>query len=88
MLTPPDKVRILGRALGLEIAFVELTRDEMIAKWRSEGYSNEDLEFFLAMLTDPPIAGDIVLPTVEEVTGEPAHSFTAWVRDHAAAFIA
>ena len=88
MLTPPQKMHILGKAIGRTLRFVELTQEEMTAKWRSQGYTDDDLEFFLAMLNDPPIPGDVVLPTVGEVTGKPARTFAAWAREHRTAFVA
>ena len=86
-LTPREKVRILREVLGREIAFVELSSDEMVARWRRDGYSDGDIDFFLAMFENPPIPGDVVLPTVTEVTGSPARTFTGWVREHIAAFV-
>ncbi|PZG36781.1 hydroxylase [Spongiactinospora gelatinilytica] len=85
-LTMPERVRVLSEVLGREIRFVELSRDEMIARWRAEGYGDGDIEFFLTVRTDPPITGDLVLPTVEKVTGRPARTFAQWVREHAAVF--
>ncbi|WP_007023814.1 SDR family oxidoreductase [Saccharomonospora iraqiensis] len=85
-LTAPEKVRVIGSVLRREIGFVELGREDMIARWRGEGFSDEDIDFFLWMRTDPPEAGYTVLPTVEEVTGKPARTFAGWVRDNAAAF--
>ncbi|MBG0562651.1 SDR family oxidoreductase [Actinoplanes aureus] len=86
VLTPPDQARIIGEALGREIRFVELSRDEVVAHWRAEGFGAEDIEFFLAMRTDPPEAGYTVLPTVEEVTGRPARTYRTWVTENLAAF--
>lgn len=88
VLTPPQKMHILGKAIGRTLRFVELTQEEMTAKWRGQGYTDDDLEFFLAMLNDPPIPGDVVLPTVGAVTGKPARTFAAWAREHRAAFVA
>ncbi|MER5426983.1 NmrA family NAD(P)-binding protein [Streptosporangium roseum] len=85
-LTPPEKVRTISDVLGRDVRYVELTKDEIVAEWRRTGYSDEDVEFFLAMRTDPPEAGYTVLPTVEEVTGRPARTFAQWVRENAAAF--
>ncbi|MER5646440.1 NAD(P)H-binding protein [Streptosporangium sp. NPDC002524] len=85
-LTPPEKVRVIGTVLGREVRYVELTRDEIVAEWRGSGYSDEDVEFFLTMRTNPPEAGYTVLPTVEKVTGKPARTFAEWVRENAAAF--
>jgi hypothetical protein len=72
-------VRTISNVLGREIRFVELTQDEIVAEWRTTGYSDEDIEFFLAMRTNPPEAGYTVLPTVEKVTGKPARAFAQWV---------
>ncbi|WP_436763826.1 NmrA family NAD(P)-binding protein [Streptosporangium sp. V21-05] len=85
-LTPPEKVRVIGTVLGREVRYVELTKDEVVAEWRGNGYSDEDVEFFLTMRTNPPEAGYTVLPTVEKVTGKPARTFAEWVRENAAAF--
>jgi hypothetical protein len=79
-------VAVLSEVLGREIEFVELSKDEMIAAWREQGYSDGDIEFFVMMRTDPPEAGRAVLPTVEQVTGRPARTFAQWVRENAAAF--
>ncbi|GAA3396981.1 SDR family oxidoreductase [Cryptosporangium minutisporangium] len=86
VLTPPDQVRILAEVLDRPIRFVELSRDEVIAQWRAEGYGADDIEFFLTMRTDPPEAGYTVLPTIEEVTGAPARTYAQWVAEHRAAF--
>ncbi|PPK98111.1 uncharacterized protein YbjT (DUF2867 family) [Kineococcus xinjiangensis] len=85
-LTVPERVRILADVLGRDVRYVPLGRDEVVARWRAEGFSEEDVEFFLAMRTDPPEAGRTVLPTVEEVTGRPARTFAQWARENAAAF--
>ncbi|MGS2646283.1 NmrA family NAD(P)-binding protein [Streptosporangium sp. LJ11] len=85
-LTPPEKVRVIGDVLGREVRYIELTGDEVVAEWRRTGYSDEDVEFFLTMRTNPPEAGYTVLPTVEKVTGKPARTFAEWVRENAAAF--
>ncbi len=85
-LTPPEKVHVIGTVLGREVRYVELTRDEVVEEWRGSGYSDEDVEFFLTMRTNPPEAGYTVLPTVEKVTGKPARTFAEWVRENAAAF--
>lgn len=85
-LTPPEKVRTIAEGLGREVRYVELSKDEIVAQWRETGYSDDDIEFFLTMRTNPPEAGYTVLPTVEEVTGKPARTFAQWVRENAAAF--
>jgi uncharacterized protein YbjT (DUF2867 family) len=86
VLTPPEKVATIASVLGRAVRYVELTKDEIVAQWRGEGYSAEDIEFFVTMRTNPPEAGYTVLPTVAEVTGRPARTFAQWVRENAAAF--
>ncbi|MCP2167385.1 Uncharacterized conserved protein YbjT, contains NAD(P)-binding and DUF2867 domains [Goodfellowiella coeruleoviolacea] len=86
VFTPPEKVRTISEVLGREVRYVELSQDEVVAQWRRSGYSTSDIEFFLAMRTNPPEAGYTVLPTVEQVTGRPARTFAQWVRENAAAF--
>ena len=85
-LTLPEIVRTIADVLGREIRYVELTTDEVVAQWRREGHSADDLEFFLAMRTVPPEVGRKVLPTVEQVIGAPPRTFAQWVRDNAATF--
>ncbi|MFI7444291.1 NmrA family NAD(P)-binding protein [Nonomuraea indica] len=85
-LTPAEKVRTISEVIGREVRYVPLSTDEVVEQWRQEGYSDEDVAFFLAMRTDPPIPGDTILPTVEQVTGRPARTFAQWVRENAAAF--
>ncbi|EGX57271.1 nucleotide-diphosphate-sugar epimerase [Streptomyces zinciresistens K42] len=87
-LTPPEKVRAISEALGREVKYVELSQDEIVAEWRQTGYSDEDVEFFLTMRTNPPEAGYTVQDTVERVTGKPPRTFVQWVRENAAAFTA
>ncbi|MFE9662618.1 NmrA family NAD(P)-binding protein [Streptomyces sp. NPDC005955] len=85
-LTAPEKVRVISEVLGREVRYVELSRDEIVTGWRAQGFSEEDVEFFVTMRTRPPAAGRTVLPTVEEVTGKPARTFAEWVRENRAAF--
>lgn len=85
-LTPAEKVRTISEVLGREVRYIELTQDEIVEQWRQTGYSDQDIEFFLHMRTNPPEASYTVLPTVQEVTGQPARSFAQWVRENAAAF--
>ncbi|SFL21442.1 NAD(P)H-binding [Streptosporangium canum] len=85
-LTPPEKVRTISDVLGRDVRYIELTKDEIVVQWRQTGYSDEDIEFFLTMRTNPPQAGYTVLPTVEKVTGRPARTFAQWVRENATAF--
>jgi uncharacterized protein YbjT (DUF2867 family) len=86
VLTARDKVRIIGEVLGRDVQLVEQTEEELVAQYREQGWSGEDIAWFLDMAHDPPAVGRVVQPTVERVTGRPGRSFAQWVREHAAAF--
>ena len=85
-LTPPEQVRTIAEVTGRPLRFVELTRDEVVAGWREQGYGPGDIEFFLAMRTNPPEAGYTVLPTIQKVTGRAARTYRTWVTENRAAF--
>jgi uncharacterized protein YbjT (DUF2867 family) len=85
-LTAPEKVRVLSEVLDREVTFVELTQEEIVTRWRQQGFSDEDIDFFVMMRTNPPEAGYTVLPTVTEVTGKPARTFAQWVKENRQAF--
>lgn len=85
-LTIPDQVRELGAAVGRPVEYVELTEDEAIAEWRSQGMDQVSIDFFLEMGKTTPWVGRTPLPTVERVTGRPPRTFAQWAREHAADF--
>ncbi len=85
-LTVPESLAVLAEASGREIGFVELSEDEVRAKWRSEGYGDDDIVFFLQMRKDNPAQGRTVLPTVPDVTGRPARTFAQWAAENAGTF--
>jgi uncharacterized protein YbjT (DUF2867 family) len=85
-LTHREKIQTISTVLGREIRYVELSKDEVVRQWQQSGFGADDIEFFLAMRTNPPEAGYTVLPTVRQVTGKPARTFEQWVRENAAAF--
>jgi uncharacterized protein YbjT (DUF2867 family) len=81
-----DKVRMLGAAVGAEIRFVELTREEARAQWQLAGMGPETIEFLFEALGNTPEEGYTVVPTVEQVTGRAPRGFAQWAAEHAAAF--
>lgn len=85
-LTIPQRIQILAQNLGLSVRCIELTRDESVARWRREGYTEPDIEFFLAMRFAPPEAGYTLSPTVFDVTGCPPRSFAQWVSENSKRF--
>ena len=85
-LTPPEMVRLLGKALGRNLQFIELTEAQARERWRESGYPEEVIEFFVWALGNTPVEGYTVVPTVEQITGRPARTFAQWAAEHAEAF--
>ena len=84
-ITQLAQVRTIGEVLGREIRFEELTheqkREEML-QFIPEDSVDMILGYFVVAVDNP----DVVLPTVQEVTGRPARTFADWVADHTADF--
>ncbi|MFF0494079.1 NAD(P)H-binding protein [Nocardia sp. NPDC004068] len=86
-LTPQDQTRILGEVLGRTLRYIETTpadaRDALLAA----GLSVEMADAVMALR-----AGALesftarVVPTVEEITGHPPHTFADWATQHRAEF--
>jgi uncharacterized protein YbjT (DUF2867 family) len=85
-LTPAQRVRVLAEATGQDIEFVCLDEEQERARLRGYGYDEDYVEFGIQLATNPPEISDVVLPTVEEVTGTPARTFAQWAREHAEHF--
>lgn len=83
-LTRAEKVRLIGEALGRDVPYVELSREDAIeqlspmmgeyAAWYLDGQAE--------LLEHPQQA----VPTVEEITGRPATTFAQWAVKHADEF--
>jgi uncharacterized protein YbjT (DUF2867 family) len=86
VLTPPEMLEVIGKALGRELRFVELSAEESQERWRAAGFDDETIEFFMWAHGNTPEIGYTVVPTVEQVTGRPARSFAQWVEEHIEAF--
>ncbi|MEV4171126.1 NAD(P)H-binding protein [Nonomuraea sp. NPDC049709] len=82
LLDVPAKVRILSEAIGREIAFVELTVDEMRERYRAQGVPEEMIEFQIDVFGNVPADAYRVTPTVEQVTGRPPRTFAQWAAEH------
>lgn len=84
-VTPRERARAIGDALGVPVRFVEQTREEARAAL---------LEFMpavvadgtLAILGEPSEDERRVSPDAERVLGRAPRTFAAWARDNAAAF--
>ena len=85
-LTAAERTRLIGRAIGRDVAFEHLTEDQERDRLRSYGYPEDYVEFGIQLATNPPPQAGVVHPTVEEVTGRPARTFMQWATEHAEAF--
>ncbi len=85
-LTVTDTVRTIGAAIGRDLRLIELTEDQVRDQLRAAGQPDEVIESLIGFGTNPPSEVHTVLPTVEEVTGRPARTFTQWATEHAGAF--
>lgn len=85
-LSTIDRVRILGETIGQTVRFEETTPQ----RYREQMAGRIPADYIEAMLnfgahfdcTPAP-----VLPTVEQVTGHPAHTYAQWAAYHAADFL-
>ena len=85
VLTRREMVRLVGEALGRDVPFVQVERDEAVAVL--EPVMGEGAAWYLdeavgAYGQHPPEANRLV----QELTGRPATTFAEWARAHADAF--
>ncbi|MFE7273989.1 SDR family oxidoreductase [Streptomyces sp. NPDC057623] len=84
-VTPREQAAALSEALGEQVGFVELTREqarEHMARFMPEPV----IEGTLDILGEPLPAEQRVSPDIEKVLGRPAGSFAGWARRHVHAF--
>jgi len=85
-LTQHDKARLVGRAIGMELPFEEISpqqaRQAMLAQGLPEDVPDRLLGYLAACLQQPGPSTD----TVAELLHRPALTFARWATDHAAAF--
>jgi uncharacterized protein YbjT (DUF2867 family) len=86
VLTPPEMVRMIGEAMGREVRLIELTEAEAREQWRTEGFPDEVIEFFVWAHGNTPPIGYTVVNTVEQVTGRQPRTFAQWAAENAAKF--
>jgi uncharacterized protein YbjT (DUF2867 family) len=80
-ITQAEQVHAIGEAVGREIRWDELSREE--AEQQLKGAIPETALNTWASFVDTP---EVVTSTVKDVTGEPARPFAQWARDHAEDF--
>jgi uncharacterized protein YbjT (DUF2867 family) len=82
-LTVAQQVEQIGRAIGREVTFVEISAERALDAYTAQGVpqsiATELLGFMAASVGSVPAMTD----TVEQVTGRQARSFADWARDHA-----
>ncbi|MCY7941511.1 hydroxylase [Bacillus inaquosorum] len=82
-LTPRIMVKQISEVIQKPIELIEMTEDEMKKEWKSKGYEEEFINYFIIeMGKNPPKQVYTVLPTIELVTGEPARTFAQWVKEN------
>ncbi|ANW19441.1 SDR family oxidoreductase [Streptomyces clavuligerus] len=85
-VTPREQVAALARALGREVPFAGIGRQEArrgLAAFLGEETADAVLDLTGGDVNDELLA---VRDTVPEITGAPARSFAQWAREHADAF--
>ncbi|MEU6247881.1 NAD(P)H-binding protein [Glycomyces sp. NPDC047010] len=85
-LTPQERVRLLGEALGRDVAYVHLTEGQERERLRGLGYPEDYVEFGIQLAVNPPAQAGDVHDTVEAVTKRPARTFAQWAAEHADRF--
>ncbi|HEX6355897.1 NAD(P)H-binding protein [Actinophytocola sp.] len=79
-ITQAEQVHIIGTAVGRPATVEEMSREEARAAMAGWGdMADAALDYWQSIIETP----EPVLPTVEELTGRPARSFTQWAHDHA-----
>ncbi|MEU2395005.1 NmrA family NAD(P)-binding protein [Streptomyces sp. NPDC007369] len=81
------RVAIISEVIGRPLRFEELSR-EVALDHLSAQMPPEAASFLLDQLASWQGVTAEVLPTVEQVTGRPAHTYREWVQHHAAEFLA
>ncbi|MEU8927099.1 NAD(P)H-binding protein [Kitasatospora sp. NPDC048545] len=85
-LTQRDRARLIGEAIGRELAFAEVPPEElrraMLAQGLPEDVPDRLIGYAAACLEQPGPTTD----TVPRLLGRPALTFATWAAEHAAAF--
>lgn len=86
VLTPLEMVKTIGATIGRDLRFIELSEAQAREQWRSEGFPEDVIEFFVWVQGNTPEIGYTVVPTVEQVTGRPPRTFAQWAAENAEKF--
>lgn len=84
-LTPEEQVHIIGDVLGKGVDFQGIP-DEVARQYMAQHAPEEIVEGLFKLMHGAKVKPQPVLDTVEKVTGQPAHTFSQWVKDNVVAF--
>jgi uncharacterized protein YbjT (DUF2867 family) len=84
-LTPADRLRILGAALGRSLRLEPQSNEEARAQMTSQ-MPVEYVDAFFDFYVDGSLDESQVQPDVRDILGRPARSFEQWAAAHADAF--
>ena len=85
-LSQAEQAAIIGKAIGRDVRFEEITPEAAREGMLAEGWPADVAEGALAAWSRMVEQPEPVLPTVQEITGQPARPFRQWAADHADAF--
>ncbi|MEU5541206.1 NAD(P)H-binding protein [Streptomyces sioyaensis] len=85
-LTPVQQVAVIGRAVGRELRYEELSREAVVDQMVGGGLPRVVAEAFVHWTEEGGERVSMVSPDVERVTGRPGRTFAEWVNDHLADF--
>ncbi|TDC70599.1 NmrA family NAD(P)-binding protein [Streptomyces hainanensis] len=81
-----ERLAILARGVGRDIAFAPITHRQAVDRLMAAGVSRTDADYVIGWYATPPAVATTVDDTVERVTGRPARTFAEWVTEHAPLF--
>jgi uncharacterized protein YbjT (DUF2867 family) len=85
-LTQPEKVDIIGLAVGRRLSFVELPPEDLRQGMLGAGLAEDIPDRLLGSLSDYANQAGPSSDIVERVLGRPAHTYATWVAEHVTAF--
>lgn len=81
-LTVYDKVSIISEAIGRDIQFIELTKEQAKERMIQRGVPEDMADYVIKWHANPPKEAYTVVPTVENVTGRPARTYAQWISEN------
>ncbi|MBF6316861.1 NmrA family NAD(P)-binding protein [Nocardia cyriacigeorgica] len=81
-LTVRQRVAMLAEAIGREITFEQMTRQQAIDRLTATGVSLADAEYVVGWHADPPASARTPDGVLEQVLGRPPRTFEEWLTEH------